>query len=58
MADFKTCSSCPVPGKCRALGKCFKQKKDPKKMGRSNKKNPKHPMNSERTGRSSVTKDY
>lgn len=55
---MKTCEKCPYPGKCRAVGKCLKQKKDPKKMGRSNKKNPKHPMNSERTGSSSVTKDY
>ena len=34
MADFKTCSSCPYPGKCRAAGKCLKQKKDAKTMGK------------------------
>ena len=55
---MKTCPGCPYPGKCRAAGKCLKQKKDSKKMGRANKRSPKNPMNSESTGRSSVTKDY
>ena len=37
MADMKTCSGCPFPGKCRAVGKCLKQKKDAKTMGNAKK---------------------
>ena len=32
---MKTCEKCPYPGKCRAVGKCLKQKKDSKKMGKA-----------------------
>lgn len=31
---FKTCSTCPTPGKCRAAGKCLNPKKSTKTMGK------------------------
>lgn len=51
---FKTCSTCPTPGKCREAGKCLNKKPESRKMATPKSKpryaNPKHPMNSERTG--------
>ncbi len=31
---FKTCATCPTPGKCRAAGKCLNPKKSTKTMGK------------------------
>lgn len=31
---MKTCSTCPHPAKCRSAGKCLKQSKTSKKMGK------------------------
>jgi len=31
---FKTCSNCPTPAKCREAGKCMKQPKTSKTMGK------------------------
>jgi hypothetical protein len=43
---FTNCSTCPTPAKCREAGKCLNKKKVTKKMS---KKDPRHPMNAERT---------
>ncbi len=31
---MKTCSTCPHPAKCRSAGKCLKQSKSSKTMGK------------------------
>ena len=46
---FTNCSTCPTKAKCREAGKCLNKGKSSKKMGNSRYKDPKHPMNAERT---------
>jgi hypothetical protein len=52
---MKLCADCPSPAKCKAAGKCMKSMPLPKSKPKY--ANPKHPMNAERTGPSTLKED-
>jgi len=51
---MKNCPTCPYPDKCNAAGKCVKMAMPKKKPRHAN---PNHPMNTERTGPSTLKED-